>query len=234
MACDAVAVPGEVATLGLRVADLDLIVLADHLRRLDLAAVRAEVNTALGGGPPCLFLTCAARRPDGQGAGVGYLGKPFLAEDLTAAAERLLGLAPEAEAAAPAAAGLTAGASGAIRVLVAEDNEIAAKVLTTFLKKMGYPHVRVADGEEALREALAGGYGIAVMDLRMPKLDGAEFARRYRAEAPGRPLPIVALTANASEDVKQACLEAGMDAFLTKPVSPELLRQTIETLGLRG
>ena len=44
--------------------------------------------------PPCLFLTCAARRPEGQGAGVGYLGKPFLAEDLTAAAERLLGLVP--------------------------------------------------------------------------------------------------------------------------------------------
>jgi two-component system sensor histidine kinase RpfC len=234
MACDAVAVPGELATLGLGAADLDLIVLADHLRRLDLAAVRSEVNAALGGGPPCLFLTCTARRPEGQGTGVGYLGKPFLAEDLTAAAERLLGLSPEVEAAVPAAMGLTAGAGGAIRVLVAEDNEIGAKVLTSFLQKMGYPHVRVADGEEALREALAGGYGIAVVDLRMPKLDGAEFARRYRAQAQGRPLPIAALTANASEEVKQACLEAGMDAFLTKPVSPELLRQTIETLGLRG
>ena len=117
---------------------------------------------------------------------------------------------------------------------MAEDNEIAAKVITTFLKKMGYPYARVADGEEALREALAGGYGIAIVDLRMPKLDGIGFARRYRAQAPERPLPIVALTANASEEVKQACLEAGMDDFLAKPVSPELLRQTIETLGLRG
>ena len=51
VACEAVAVPGEVATLGLRAADLDLMVLADHLRRLDLAAVRTEVNAALGGGP---------------------------------------------------------------------------------------------------------------------------------------------------------------------------------------
>ena len=234
MVCDAVAVPGEVATLGLRVAHLDLIVLADHLRRLDLAAVRAEVNTTIGGTPPCLFLTCAARRAEGQGPDVGYLGKPFLAEDLMAAVERLLGLAPVAVAATPGATGLAAGVTAEIRVLVAEDNEIAAKVITTFLKKMGFPFTRVADGEEALREALAGDYGIAIIDLRMPRLDGAEFTRCYRAQAPGRPLPIVALTANASEDVKQACLDAGMDAFLSKPVSPELLRQTIETLGRRG
>ncbi len=67
----------------------------------------------------------------------------------------------------------------------------------------------------------------------MPKLDGVAFARRYRKLAPARPLPIVALTANASEEVKQACLEAGMVDFLAKPVSPDLLRQTLERLALR-
>ena len=80
---------------------------------------------------------------------------------------------------------------------------------------------------------MKGGYAIAIIDLRTPKLDGAEFAHRYRSQAPDRHLPIVALTANASEDVKQACLEAGMDAFLAKPVSPQLLRETIGRLALR-
>ena len=188
-ACHAVAEPGEVPALGLQVAGLDLVVIADHLRRLDLAAVRAEVNTTIGGTPPCLFLTCAARRPEGQGPDVGYLGKPFLAEDLMAAVERLLGLAPAAVAATPAATGLAAGVTGEIRVLVAEDNEIAAKVITTFLKKMGFPFTRVADGEEALREALAGDYGIAIIDLRMPRLDGAEFTRRYEPRPRGGPCP---------------------------------------------
>jgi two-component system sensor histidine kinase RpfC len=117
-------------------------------------------------------------------------------------------------------------------VLVAEDNAIAAKVITTFLTKMGFAHTRVEDGEQALAEALDGSYGIAIVDLRMPKVDGVEFTRRYRAMAPQSSMPIVALTANASEDVKQTCLEAGMDDFLSKPVSPELLRRTVERLAI--
>ena len=98
---------------------------------------------------------------------------------------------------------------------------------------MSYPFTRVEDGGQALDAALKDGYAIAIIDLRMPKLDGAEFAHRYRSQAPDRHLPIVALTANACEDVKRACLEAGMDAFLAKPVSPQLLRETIGRLALR-
>jgi two-component system sensor histidine kinase RpfC len=114
------------------------------------------------------------------------------------------------------------------RVLVAEDNAIAAKVITRFLEKMGFELTRVADGEAALVEALSGGYGIAIVDLRMPKLDGIGFARRFREQAPDRPIPIVALTANASEDIKRDCLSSGMDAFLSKPVKPDELRRVLE------
>ncbi len=118
-----------------------------------------------------------------------------------------------------------------IRVLVAEDNEIAAKVVTSFLARMGFAHTRFTDGESALAAALAGGYQIAIVDLRMPRLDGIGFTRRYRAESKGRPLPIVALTANAAEDTRRACLEAGMDGFLAKPIKPAELRQTVERLA---
>jgi two-component system sensor histidine kinase RpfC len=114
------------------------------------------------------------------------------------------------------------------QVLVAEDNEIAARVITSFLGKMGFAHTRVADGEAALNEALTGDYGVAIVDLRMPRLDGIDFTRRYREQAPDRPIPILALTANAAEEVKQSCLAAGMNAFLSKPVRPEELRQALE------
>jgi two-component system sensor histidine kinase RpfC len=62
----------------------------------------------------------------------------------------------------------------------------------------------------------------------MPKLDGIGFARRYGEQAPERRIPIVALTANASEDVKRDCLSAGMDDFLSKPVKPDELRGALE------
>lgn len=119
-------------------------------------------------------------------------------------------------------------AGAVIRVLVAEDNAIAAKVITRFLDRMGFEYDLFTDGESALEAALAGGYQIAVVDLRMPRLDGLDFTRRYRAESNGRPLPILALTANASEDVRHDCLAAGMDGFLAKPVKPDELRHAIE------
>ncbi|HYN78222.1 MAG TPA: ATP-binding protein, partial [Lamprocystis sp. (in: g-proteobacteria)] len=235
--CHAVADPAAVPTLGLTAGDLDFLVIGDQLRGLDLEATLVQVSGALGGARPCLFLTYAARRAERGRPAARGLGKPFLAEDLVAAVAGLLGLAPAANPCKEERQGF--GGAGAasldgIRVLVAEDNEIAAKVLTTFLQKMGISFTRVQDGEQALREALAGGYGIAIVDLRMPKLDGISFTRQYREQAPRRPLPIVALTANASEDVKQDCLDAGMADFLAKPVSPDLLRQTIERLAVRG
>jgi two-component system sensor histidine kinase RpfC len=214
----------------------DLIVIADSPQGLDLAQVQAQARDLLGRDPACLYLTYAARRQAERPSGVLCTPKPFLAEDLVAGAAAVLGLAERPPKVRGECAGLTpmgSSAAAGIRVLVAEDNAIAAKVITTFLTKMGLPHTRVEDGEQALAEALAGDYSIAIVDLRMPKVDGVEFTRRYRALAPQRPLPIVALTANASEDVKQTCLEAGMDDFLAKPVSPELLRATVERLARR-
>lgn len=122
------------------------------------------------------------------------------------------------------------GTSRPLRVLVAEDNEISARVITAFLTKLGCRPVRVDDGEAALTHARRHGFDIAFIDLRMPKLDGLQFTRAYRALEKRRHRPIVALTANAAEDVKTACLAAGMDAFLSKPVKQEQLKQMIARL----
>ncbi len=215
----------------------DVLLIADHPAGCDIRGLRSAVEALLGVARPCLYLAYTARRPAGGTDGCPSLGKPCLAEDLVAAVESLLGLAPPLSRTAletPGFGGATTQGSAGIRVLVAEDNAVAAKVITTFLRKMGFEYRLVQDGEEALREALEGAYGIAIVDLRMPKLDGTELVRRLRRIAPGRRLPIVALTANASEEVKQECLAAGMDGFLAKPVSPERLRQTLEQLAVRG
>lgn len=115
-----------------------------------------------------------------------------------------------------------------VKALVAEDNEIAAKVLTGFLARMGIEHTRVSDGEAALETAMSGDYDLAIVDLHMPALDGIGFTQRLRSERPDLALPIVALTADASEDQRHVCLDAGMDGFLTKPVSPSDLSRVVE------
>lgn len=234
-ACETPAEPVDVGSAQIRGQRFDLLVIADHPQGRDLNAVRAQVTTALGETRPCLFLVYPGRRPALEETKDACLTKPYLREDLIAAIETLLGRAaipadgtPRAGLSSPSL-GLEPIADAArMRVLVAEDNEIAAKVITRFLGKMGFEVTRVADGEAALTEALSGDYGIAIVDLRMPKLDGIGFARRYREQARHRAIPIVALTANASEDVKRDCLSAGMDDFLSKPVKPHELRRALE------
>ncbi len=235
--CQGLADPLDVGALASGAANLDFLVIGDRPRGFALEAARTKISTLLGYECPCLFLTYAARRPEAPRTAARCLSKPFLAGDLVDAVEALLGLVRAAHPCYQENRGFGGGdpaTLAGIRVLVAEDNAIAAKVITAFLRKMGIAFTLVEDGEQALREALQGGYGIAIVDLRMPKLDGIQFAQAYRQQALGKPLPIVALTANASEEVKQTCLEAGMVDFLAKPVSPELLRQTIERLALRG
>ncbi|RKT43573.1 ATP-binding protein [Thiocapsa rosea] len=232
--CETPAKPADVGSAQIRGQRFDLLVIADHPQGRDLNGVRAQVETALGKAIPCLFLVYPGRRPALEEPKDTCLTKPYLREDLIAAAESRLGR--NAIPADGAQAGRSAPSLGLepiadaarMRVLVAEDNEIAAKVITRFLAKMGFELTRVADGEAALAEALSGDYGIVIVDLRMPKLDGIGFARRYREQVPDRPIPIVALTANASEDVKRDCLSAGMDDFLSKPVKPEELRRALE------
>ncbi|EGV19484.1 ATP-binding protein [Thiocapsa marina] len=238
--CETPVEPVDVGSEQIRGHRFDLLVIADHPQGRDLNAVRDRVKTALGEAVPCLFLVYPGRRPALEETTDACLAKPYLREDLTAAAESLLGRAGTSmdgqrrAVRSSSSLGLEPIPDAArMRVLVAEDNEIAAKVITRFLGKMGFELTRVADGEAALAEALGGDYGIAIVDLRMPKLDGIGFARRYREQVRHRPIPIVALTANASEDVKRDCLSAGMDDFLSKPVKPDELRRVLEA-ALRG
>jgi len=102
---------------------------------------------------------------------------------------------------------------------MAEDNPINARVLSTLLKQLGCEVVWAKNGDHALSLVRSEHFDVAMVDLRMPKLDGIGFARSWRAlEQEDDHLPIIALTANTSSDIRRDCLNAGMDDFLTKPV----------------
>ncbi|HEY2708740.1 MAG TPA: response regulator [Caulobacteraceae bacterium] len=112
--------------------------------------------------------------------------------------------------------------AGGVRVLLAEDNPINAMLARTLLRREGADAHHVEDGASALEALTTGVYDLILMDVRMPGLDGLAATQALRAR--GVDTPVVALTANAFEDDRRACLEAGMDDFLVKPLSPEALR----------
>ena len=114
-----------------------------------------------------------------------------------------------------------AAGSGA-RVLLAEDNPINAILARALLEREGCVVERVQTGPEAVQAAAAQSYDLILLDLRMPGLGGLEAAAELRRR--GVATPIAALTADAFEDTRRACLEAGMDDFLTKPLDASALR----------
>lgn len=117
------------------------------------------------------------------------------------------------------------------RILLAEDDPVNALIARTLLARLGASVVMAATGREALLEASQGGFDAALLDLRMPELDGREVAAQIRA-LPGEPgaVPLIALTANSTEADRDACLAAGMDAFLSKPVDPDELADVLSGL----
>ena len=183
----------------------------------------------------------------GAGAGTVVLGRPVrrtsLIRAVLAAAGRMpageggrADLQPEPEPAAPAAGRRRlptveeARAQGRL-ILVAEDHPTNRQVIQRQLTLLGHVMETAEDGAQALALWRAGGHGLLLTDCQMPEMDGIELARSIRAAeaAGGGPrLPIVAITANATENEAQLCLQAGMDDTLAKPVSLADLRRVLD------
>ena len=105
------------------------------------------------------------------------------------------------------------------KALVVEDNPVNRLVTCGYLKHLGVSTVTVEDGESALEQVQQEPFDLVIMDVQLPDLDGLETTRRIRAgESAGQHLPIVALTANAFSEDRDACLQAGMDVHLRKPL----------------
>jgi len=123
--------------------------------------------------------------------------------------------------------------SGA-RLLVVDDDEMNCEVTLALMRTALPQSEAVHHGLEAVQRAGLQPYDLILMDVQMPGMDGLETCRRIRGLPGGAATAIVALTANAFADDRRRCLEAGMDDFLTKPVVPELLFETVLRWLLRA
>jgi CheY-like chemotaxis protein len=122
-----------------------------------------------------------------------------------------------------------------LRILLAEDNVVNQRVAVRLLAKMGYRADVVASGLEVLDAVRRRTYDVVLMDVQMPDMDGLEATRQLRSQASPSAcdLHIVALTANAMQDDRERCLEAGMDDYLSKPVRPAALQAALERAAAR-
>jgi signal transduction histidine kinase/DNA-binding response OmpR family regulator len=169
--------------------------------------------------------------PAHRNAGYAYLVKPV----------RAASLAARIGAARPATTTTTPPRRPAhalsLAVLVAEDNEINALLARHLMTRLGHRPVMAATGGEAVDAFLAAldsetPFDLVLIDLHMPGMDGIEAARRMRAAEPDdRRTPIIALTADADPEMRDACLAAGMDGFVTKPLDRDRLNAALVDLA---
>ena len=171
-----------------------------------------------------------------------YLVKPVRAASLAARLRGEGSIDHSAQADAIEASRAANGKRKGLAVLVAEDNEINALLARALLGRLGHWPTIAGSGEDALEAFLAARgagtpFDLVLMDVRMPGIDGLEAARRIRAAeaASGdKRVPIVALTANAFPEDREACIAAGMDAFLVKPLDRERLAAALEEISGRA
>jgi two-component system sensor histidine kinase/response regulator len=143
----------------------------------------------------------------------------------------------------PIAAGRAAPATGIIegiprssrglRILLAEDNPVNQKVASRLLEKMGHRVDTTANGRQAVETVKKAAYDVVLMDCQMPEMDGYTATEVIRSMSGMSGLPIVAMTAHARAENRQRCLAAGMDDYLSKPISAGRLHQLLETIPKR-
>jgi CheY-like chemotaxis protein/HPt (histidine-containing phosphotransfer) domain-containing protein len=118
-----------------------------------------------------------------------------------------------------------------VRILIAEDNVINQRVAVGLLTRMGLRTEAVANGAEAVRALAELPYDLVLMDVQMPVLDGLEATRKIRdplSPVQNHRIPIIAMTANAMRGDREKCLAAGMNDYISKPVSPKELAAVLD------
>ncbi|MDD2707607.1 MAG: response regulator [Verrucomicrobiae bacterium] len=117
-----------------------------------------------------------------------------------------------------------------LKILLAEDNQINQYLVTEIFKRRGHQTTIVNNGREALNAWRNGGFDLIVMDVQMPEMDGYTATKTIRAEEKnsGARIPIIAVTAHSMKGDDQKCLDAGMDDYVAKPITPERLIAVVE------
>jgi CheY-like chemotaxis protein len=200
----------------------DLIITDHHMPGMDGITLVKRIKDILGAGPNPFILMLSSldrsqHRLEAKTAGIDrFLAKPVKLKELRSLLHTIFDKSGDARiAAAPQAIERLAPGT---RVLVVEDEPVNMMLICEVLRNMGTEVFRASNGQEALTLLGEMEPSIILMDVNMPVMDGYTATRQIRQMAqPGRTIPIIALTADATVDDKEKCLQAGMDNFISKP-----------------
>ncbi len=214
--------PFELAVIDMHIPEMDGLQLAHEIKSLPLQAATK------------LLMLSSTYADNDQSArnslGIQrYLNKPVRRSDLFRVICEILADAP-LDCARPPPSTQDAGAHAGRRVLLVEDSPINQYIAAEMLKKLGFEVSVAANGAQAVARVRELAYDLVLMDCQMPQMDGFTATRLIRAwegGAPTRPLPIIALTANAMTGDRHACLAAGMSDYLAKPFSSAGLAEIV-------
>ena len=119
-----------------------------------------------------------------------------------------------------------------LHILIAEDNDVNRRLAVRQIERAGHAVTAVSNGKKALEVSREHIFDVILMDVHMPEMDGIEATRRIRQRerTTGNHVPIIALTAGAMKQDRDACLDAGMDAYLSKPIQPTELLSTVSSV----
>jgi signal transduction histidine kinase len=221
----------QVMDTGLGIADDKLSTIFDKFTQADGSITRKFGGTGLG-------LAITRRLVDMQNGEIrveSQLGKGSMFS-VTLPFELAPVVSPVASPAKPEVEAPLPLPVAGVRLLLVEDNLVNQKVVLAILRKKGYRIDVANDGREALTklEPPDVRYDLILMDVQMPVLDGLEATRTIRRDPRFASLPIIAMTAHAMNGDRERCLQAGMDAYVSKPVQPAHLIATIENLIVAG
>ncbi|UCV16463.1 ATP-binding protein [Quatrionicoccus australiensis] len=221
--------PGGVV-LRFEIADSGIGITAEQRERLFAAFEQADSSMTRKYGGTGLGLTISKRLVEMMGGKIGVDSEPGRGSTFwfTVCLGKAASNAPPLPLPAPESAEsrLLREFAGA-RILLVEDEPISQEVSCGLLEEVGCKVDLADDGEMALCLARAGRYDLILMDMQMPKMNGVDATRAIRAESLNRDVPILAMTANAFNEDRLRCQEAGMNDHVGKPVVPEILYEML-------
>lgn len=196
----------------------------EALPRLFEEFSQADQSTTRRFGGTGLGLTICKKLVEAMGGEIGV--------DSEAGKGSLFWFALPVRVASPAAVQATISQkvpSRRLRILIAEDNEVNQRIIRHAVEKLGHEAGLAVSGADAIAKFHAGEFDLILMDCQMPGMDGMEATRHIRQSSPrGRAIPIIAVTANAFAEDREACLAAGMTDHIGKPVQLNILHAVIE------
>ena len=223
----------------LKSAAYDLAIVDMHMPGMDGATLATAIRAA-GHTLPLVLFTSLGRKEGADTLFAATLAKPLRQSALH---DTLVGLLADGKAAAASTRtaadkpklDATMAQRHPLRILLAEDNVVNQKLAVRLLSQMGYRADLASNGIEAIESVARQSYDVVLMDVQMPEMDGLEASRRITARYKPNERPrIVAMTANAMQGDREACLAAGMDDYVTKPIRVDALVAALVGAAPRG